>query len=108
MQYPQATGQGSQNGTVSWTPNQRTPSTTGGVTFKYICQYHGGMVGTINVQSGNRTAPVINVGALDDQYASGNKERKVNYSDMGNNIDLFSPADGSLAAYIVNTAGSFR
>ena len=106
VQYPQATGQGSQNGTVSWTPNQRTPSTTGGVTFKYICQYHGGMVGTINVQSGNRTAPVINVGALDDQYASGNKERKVNYSDMGNNIDLFSPADGSLAAYIgSNTAG---
>ena len=29
------------------------------------------------------------------QYATGNKERKVNYSDMGNAIDLFSSADGS-------------
>ena len=48
----------------------------------------------------NRTNPTINVGALDDQYASGNKERKVNYSDMGNMIDLFISADGSLAAYI--------
>jgi hypothetical protein len=58
------------------------------------------MQGTINVQSGNRTSPVINVGCLDDQYASSTKERKVNYSDMGNNIDLFSPGDGSLAATV--------
>ena len=100
VQYPQATNNGSQNGTVTWAPNQRTPSTTSGETFKYICQFHGSMQGIINVESGNRTNPTINVGALDDQYASGNKERKVNYSDMGNMIDLFAPADGSLAAYI--------
>ena len=106
VQYPTASNQGSTNGTVTWSPNQRTPSTTTGASFKYICQFHGGMVGTINVQSGNRTNPTINVGALDDQYASGNKERKVNYSDMGNMIDLFAPADGSLAAYIgSNTSG---
>lgn len=98
VQYPTATNNGNQTGTITWQPNQRTPSTTSGESFKYICQYHGGMVGTINVQSGNRTNPVINVGALDDQYASSTKERKVNYSDMGNMINLFSPADGSLAA----------
>jgi hypothetical protein len=54
---------------------------------------------------GNTTAefPVINIGALDDAFASGNKERKVNYSDMGNAIDLYAPADGTLAA----TVGSY-
>jgi len=100
VQYPTATNNGNQTGTITWQPNQRTPSTTTGASFKYICQFHGGMVGTINVRSGNRTNPTINVGALDDQYASSTKERKVNYSDMGNMIDLFAPADGSLAATV--------
>ena len=100
VQYPQATNNGTQNGTISWSPNQRTASSTGGEQFYYNCQFHGSMQGSIIVQSGNRTSPVINVGALDDQYATGTKERKVNYSDMGNNIDLFSPADGSLAATV--------
>jgi len=98
--YPTASNNGTQSGTVSWTPNQRTASSTGGEQFYYNCQFHGGMQGNINVQSGNRTNPTINVGALDDQYATGTKERKVNYSDMGNMIDLFSPADGSLAATV--------
>ena len=100
VSYPTATGQGATNGTCSWSPNQRTPSTTSGHSFKYICGNHPAMTGVINVQSGNRTNPTINVGALDDQYATGSKERKVNYSDMGNMIDLFSPADGSLAATV--------
>ena len=38
------TNNGAQSGTVSF-----TPSTAG--TYYYICQYHGGMVGTINVAS---------------------------------------------------------
>ena len=38
------TNNGSQNGTVSW-----TPSSAG--TYYYICQYHGGMVGQIVVSS---------------------------------------------------------
>lgn len=42
--------------------------------------------------------PVINIGALDDQYQSNGLERKVNYSDMGNEIDIYAPADGTLAA----------
>jgi len=100
VQYPTASGQGTQSGTVTWSPNQRTPSQTGGESFKYICQYHGSMAGTIVVKSGSRKRPTINVGALDDQYASSTRERKVNYSDMGNEIDLFSPADGSLAATV--------
>tara|TARA_Y100001938_G_scaffold116191_1_gene160028 strand:- start:146 stop:3154 length:3009 start_codon:yes stop_codon:yes gene_type:complete len=40
---PAATGQGSQSGTVSWTPN------TAG-TFYYQCGFHSGMIGTITVQ----------------------------------------------------------
>ena len=98
VQYPTASNQGSTNGTVTWSPNQRTPSDTTGVTFRYNCSTHLSMNGPIVVKSGNRTNPTINIGALDDEYASGNKERKVNYSDMGEAINCFSPADGSLAA----------
>jgi hypothetical protein len=55
--------------------------------------------------AGNTTVkfPAINIGALDDAFAAGGatgKERKVNYSDMGNAIDLYAPADGTLAATI--------
>ncbi len=44
--------------------------------------------------------PAINVGALDDSFQTGPLERKVNYSDMGNAIDLYAPADGTLAAAV--------
>ena len=46
---PAATNQGTQSGTVSWTPN------TAG-TYYYICQYHGTMVGTITVSSASASA----------------------------------------------------
>ena len=52
--------------------------------------------------------PAISVGALDDDFGSysGNiKERKVNYSNMGNSIDVYAPADGTLAA-TVDTYGT--
>lgn len=42
--------------------------------------------------------PVINIGALDDSYTAGGLERKVNYSDMGNEIDVFTPGDGTLTS----------
>jgi len=105
VSYPTAMGQGSTSGIASWTPNQRTPSTTSGHSFKYICSSHSAMTGVINVRSGNRTNPTINIGALDDQYATGTKERKVNYSDMGNMIDCFAPADGSIAATPLSSTG---
>ena len=47
--------------------------------------------------------PAISVGALDDALVThdGNiKERKVNYSNMGNAIDIYAPADGTLAATV--------
>ena len=52
------------------------------------------------------TYPVINIGALDDEYSSaqGYKERKVTYSDMGPEIDCYAAADGILTA--VNSSGS--
>jgi len=102
VNFPTASGQGTQNGTVSWTPNQRTKSTLTGEEYYYNCGTHISMQGIIKVQTGNRVNPVIIIGGLDDQYyvpASGTRiERKVTYSDMGNNIDLFAPADGTLAA----------
>ena len=42
--------------------------------------------------------PVINIGALDDSYYIDGTERKVNYSDMGSEIDCYAPADGTMAA----------
>jgi hypothetical protein len=50
---------------------------------------------------GNTTVkfPAINVGALDDDMTNSfDQDRKVNYSDMGNAIDIYAPADGTLAA----------
>ena len=51
-------------------------------------------------ENGQVVYPCINVGALDDDYETFPivKERKVNYSDRGNDIDLYAPADGTLAA----------
>ena len=100
VNFPTASGQGAQNGTVSWSPNQRTKSTLTGEEYYYNCGTHSSMQGIIKVQTGNRINPVINIGGLDDQYYTNvlKYERKVNYSDMGNNVDLFAPADGSLAA----------
>ena len=42
--------------------------------------------------------PGIIVGALDDDYQANKLERKVDYSNMGNAIDIYAPADGTLAA----------
>ena len=53
------------------------------------------------VFQGNTTCkfPAINVGALDDDMTNAyDQDRKVNYSDLGSDIDLFAPADGTLAA----------
>lgn len=57
-------------------------------------QQLGKYIGT----DGNIVYPVINIGALDDSFASNGKERKVNYSDMGNEIDCYAAADGTLSA----------
>jgi len=56
------------------------------------------------------TYPVINIGALDDQYGTYDgsyKERKVSYSDMGNEIDCFAAADGIITA-VNSTSGRIR
>lgn len=53
---------------------------------------------TVDGVTGEVTYKTINIGALDDDYATGNLERKVNYSDRGNGIDFYMPADGTLAA----------
>jgi hypothetical protein len=47
---------------------------------------------------GNIVYPAINIGALDDTFTGGGLERKVNYSDMGDQIDAYLPADGTLTS----------
>lgn len=47
---------------------------------------------------GNVVYPVINIGALDDDFTAGGLERKVNYSDMGDQIDCYTPGDGTLSS----------
>ena len=44
------------------------------------------------------TYPVISVGCLDHVYDSNGKERKVNYSNMGNAVDVFTAGDDTLGA----------
>jgi len=48
--------------------------------------------------NGNVVYPAINIGALDDQFTGGGLERKVNYSDMGDQIDCYTPGDGTLSS----------
>ena len=57
----------------------------------------GGKV-VLNSGTGEIEHKAINIGALDDDLAAGGLERKVNYSDRGNDIDFYMPADGTLAA----------
>ena len=45
-----------------------------------------------------RVYPVINIGALDDNATALGLERKVNYSDMGDQIDVFCPGDTTLSS----------
>jgi len=60
---------------------------------------HIGKSASQSFQGDDVEFPAINVGALDDAF-NGSKERKVNYSDMGNAIDIYAPADGTLAATV--------
>jgi len=53
---------------------------------------------TVDPVTGEITYKTINIGALDDEYATGNIERKVTYSDRGEGIDAYFAADGILAA----------
>lgn len=86
-----ATGQGASGGsTVSWTP-------TAHGTYYYQCSVHSAMNGTITVGARETTYKTINIGALDDDFYT-SKECKVGYSDRGNGIDFYTPADGTLAA----------
>ena len=87
-----ATGQGAYGGsTITWTP-------TSSGTYYYKCLNHISMGGEIRVSAQETIYKTINIGALDDDYATGNLERKVNYSDRGNGIDAYFAADGILAA----------
>lgn len=49
-------------------------------------------------KTANSEFPVISVGALDVNYSLTNKEQKVDYSNKGNTIDCYVPAEGTLAA----------
>lgn len=52
---------------------------------------------TVDGVTGEVTYKTINIGALDDDYNTG-LETKVNYSDRGEGIDIYTAGDGTLAA----------
>jgi hypothetical protein len=87
-----------------WSNSAATPLVTAThVEFGYTCLNTTNRRG-FPQQLGKYTAdgqvvyPAINIGALDDTFTGTGLERKVNYSDMGNQIDVYLPADGTLAA----------
>ena len=72
---------------------------TGSTNRRGFPQHIGKTVSETFQGNTNVKFPAINVGALDDDMVSGyQQDRKVSYSDCGNAIDLFVPADGTLAA----------
>ena len=60
------------------------------------------------VEYGVDVQPTFNIGALDDAKVSNTQERKANYSNMGNAIDLYTHGADSLAAADDNTTSSGR
>ena len=60
------------------------------------------------VDGGVDVQPTFNIGALDDAKVSNTQERKANYSNMGNAIDLYTHGADSLAAADDNTTSSGR
>jgi hypothetical protein len=59
-------------------------------------------IGSFDDGTGTIVYPVINIGALDDQTTGGSfragLERKVSYSDMGEQIDAYAPGDNTLTS----------
>ena len=55
-----------------------------------------------------RTYKTIQVGALDDNYQTDGKERKANYSNMGNAVDCWAAANDQLTACDDNTGTRYN
>jgi hypothetical protein len=55
-------------------------------------------IGKYTDGGGNVVYPAINIGALDDNFTTLGLERKVNYSDMGNEIDCYAPGDTTMSS----------
>jgi hypothetical protein len=72
----------------------------GGVPYAYRTTNRRGFPGHVGkyTSGGQVVYPTVNIGALDDDYQSNDKERKVNYSSRGNGVDCYTPGDGTLTA----------
>lgn len=88
-----------------WSSSAATPlSTATHSEFGYTCYNTTNrrgfpqQLGKYTDGGGNIVYPAINIGALDDTFTAGGLERKVNYSDMGDQIDAYLPADGTLTS----------
>lgn len=89
-----------------WSVSANTPLTNAyhisldGISYCYNTTNRRGFPQQIGKYTTGTTVvyPVINIGALDDSYQIDGKERKVNYSDMGNDIDCYTPGDGTLTS----------
>ena len=78
---------------------------SGGYTYRRTINNQGfpGQTGAIGLGSTNTIYRTIVVGALDDDFHSSGKERKVSYSNKGNLIDCYAAADQTLSACEDNT-----
>ena len=83
---PAATNQGTQSGTVSWTPN------TAG-TYYYQCGNHSSMIGTITVSDSTTSVDLNNGNVI---YFTQNVDTTVSFANTGtSNIVSFIRADGT-------------
>ena len=60
------------------------------------------------IENGSNVFPAFNIGALDDAKYSTTQERKANYSNMGNDIDLWTHGADSLSATDDNTTTRYN
>ena len=86
--------------------NSATISTTynGGWVTYYQTSNRRGFPAQAGYTSGEY--PILSIGALDTEYKTA-KERKVYYSNMGNAVDIFAPADKVIAAREVSNLPSY-
>jgi len=93
-----------------WATSDNTPLLSsvisfGGSPYAYRTLNRRGFPGHVGkyTSAGQVVYPAILIGALDDDYQTDDKERKVDYSSRGNSVDCYTPGDGTLTAVAKKT-----
>jgi hypothetical protein len=99
-----------------WSYNNGTPLSSSVHTGPYGLPFYNTFnrrgfpqqLGMYTGDNSERMYPAINIGALDGAYDPSGKERKVNYSDMGNEIDCFAPGHNTVSASVFDLGSGTR